>query len=356
MFDDKNINEPVGTLAVPAEFSSARSFLSFLLQGFIREGDKGAFNPPLQDFASPLKVVTQAHQLGLSPPKDFQYSFFCSPLTKCLTEASCSYLIEHEIIIASSVIILVIFTAFNFHLSYSDEIVPSESSFSIKLTCVELRLKKASSVRWKALERPQHSPGITVTNSSQLTNHIQKHSQQPTNQNTDDSMLNDLSVVSNSSPHANSHAPTFEPHNDVTMMSQQRKEPYSSVPQGGSYPSPSPSSTLNQTSAYSSQYPPTTPKLSPSQIPPAAMETTDPSYRYNQLRRPSYTGLCNFANNCFMNSVVQCLSNTRELRDYFIEGRYLADINATNPLGFKGELAKCFGSFGQENTSIIFPR
>ena len=240
-----------------------------------------------------------------------------------------------------AVITSVIFTLL-FQLSYSDEIVPSESSFSIKPTCVELRLKKASSVRWKALERPQHSPGITVTNSSQLTNHIQKHSHQPTNQNADDSTLNDLSVDSNSSPHPNSHATTFEPHNDVTMMSQQRKEPYSSVPQGGSYPSPSPSSTLNQTSAYSSQYPPTTPKLSPSQIPPAAMETTDPSYRYNQLRRPSYTGLCNFANNCFMNSVVQCLSNTRELRDYFIEGRYLADINTTNPLGFKGELAKCF--------------
>ena len=220
--------------------------------------------------------------------------------------------------------------------------MPSESSFSIKPTCVELRLKKASSVRWKALERPQHSPGITVTNSnsSQLTNHIQKHSHQPTNQNADDSMLNDLSVDSNSSPHPNSHATTFEPHNDVTMMSHQRKEPYSSVPQGGSYPSPS--STLNQTSAYSSQYPPTTPKLSPSQIPLAAMETTDPSYRNNQLCRPSCTGLCNFANNCFMNSVVQCLSNTRELRDYFIEGRYLADINTTNPLGFKGELAKCY--------------
>ena len=234
---------------------------------------------------------------------------------------------------------------FSLLLIYSDEIMPSESSFLIKPTCLELRLKKASSVRWKALERPQHSPGITVTNSnsSQLTNHIQKHSQQPTNQNVDDSMLNDLSVDSNSSPHPNSHTTTFEPHNDVTVMSQQRKEPYSSVPQGGfSHPSPSPSSTLNQTSAYSSQYPPTTPKRSPLHIPPVAMETTDPSYRYNQLHRPSYTRLCNFANNCFMNSVVQCLSNTRELRDYFIEGRYLADINTTNPLGLKGELAKCF--------------
>ena len=229
-----------------------------------------------------------------------------------------------------------------------------EDFIRIKPTCLELRLKKASSVQWKALERPQHSPGITVTNSSQLTNHIQKHSQHLTNQNADDSMLNDLSVDSNSSPHTNSHAPTFEPHNDVTMMSHQA--PYSSVPQGSSHPSPS--STLNQTSAYSSQYLPTTPKLSPSQIPPAAMETTDPSYRYNQLRRPSYTGLCNFANNCFMNSVVQCLSNTRELRDYFIEGRYLADINTTNPLGFnenwQSVSRELFGNFGRENTSIFF--
>ena len=50
------------------------------------------------------------------------------------------------------------------------------------------------------------------------------------------------------------------------------------------------------------------------------METTDPSYRYNQLHRPSYTGLCNFANNCFMNSVVQCLSNMRELRNSSKDG------------------------------------
>ena len=213
-------------------------------------------------------------------------------------------------------------------------------------------------MRWKALEQPQHSPGITVTNSnsSQLPNHIQKHSQQPTNQNADDSMLNDLSVNSNSSPHANSHAPTFEPHNDVTMMSHQRKEPYSSVPQGGSYMYPSPpSSTLNQTSAYSFQYPPTTPKLSPSHIPPAAMETTDPSYRYNQLRRPSYTKLCNFANNCFMNSVVQCLRNTSELRNYFIEGQTLTQptLSASRE-NLQSVSRGLFESFGRENKSIFF--
>ena len=130
-----------------------------------------------------------------------------------------SYLIECDIVIASSIVTL----AFLFcsHLSYSDEIVPSESSFSIKPTCVELRLKKASRVRWKALERPQHSPGITVTNSNSNSSQLTiKNSQQLTNQNADDSVLNDSSVDTNSS-----HVTTSEPHNDVTMTSQ-RKEPY----------------------------------------------------------------------------------------------------------------------------------
>ena len=75
---------------------------------------------------------------------------------------------------------------------------------------------------------------------------------------------------------------------------------------------------------------------------PAALEVTDPSYRSNQLGKPSLTGLCNLGNSCFMNSIIQCLSNTSDLRDYFIDGRYLADINKKNPLGFEGELAKCF--------------
>ena len=34
-----------------------------------------------------------------------------------------------------------------------------------------------------------------------------------------------------------------------------------------------------------------------------------------------FTGIHNPANSCFMNAAVQCLANTRELRDYFLRRR-----------------------------------
>ncbi|CAF3581966.1 unnamed protein product [Rotaria sp. Silwood1] len=57
-----------------------------------------------------------------------------------------------------------------------------------------------------------------------------------------------------------------------------------------------------------------------------------------------FTGISNPANSCFMNATIQCLSNTRELRDYFLESCYLSEINRTNPLGMKGAIAEEFGS------------
>jgi ubiquitin C-terminal hydrolase len=35
-----------------------------------------------------------------------------------------------------------------------------------------------------------------------------------------------------------------------------------------------------------------------------------------------YTGIFNPANSCFMNAALQCLSNTCELRDYFLSTKY----------------------------------
>ena len=131
------------------------------------------------------------------------------------------------------------------------------------------------------------------------------------------------------------------------MMSHQRKEPYSSVPQGGSYPSPSPSSTLNQTSAYSSQYLPTTPNDRP--VLPVQPTPQTQLYRTVQLCQQLFHE---------QHGPVSQQQNTRALCDSFIEGRYLAALTQPILSASKENLQSVswglFGRFDRENMSIFF--
>ncbi|KAG0199659.1 CSN-associated deubiquitinating enzyme Ubp12 [Mortierella sp. GBA30] len=71
-------------------------------------------------------------------------------------------------------------------------------------------------------------------------------------------------------------------------------------------------------------------------------------------------GLSNLGNTCFMNSALQCLSNTPDLTRYVLAGAWRDELNLDNPLGMGGEVARAYANVIDKlwngNSKVFSPR